>query len=394
MKYSMALCYLTHDHPDVVREVFDNSLEAYASHGIDVFIYDDSESELTREIVSEYINKGYKNLYYVDAHGVEGADHKYLLIMQGAGLPKDYDYIWPCKDRVYFSSSYLDRLCEAVDEGNDIIMGLTEDSRCEIVSCVYKTYYTDPCEFYRKYGVFSTNWECTIRKRETMLDPVDWDLYREKYGVDEFCNFNQSVSLFARIAEMDSFKARICRFGDDERFISKKVTSHWGSQLFGLWIDKWIAANYRLPEIYDSYKMQVVKSQTNVYELFGSLEMMILYRDKGQYDMEVYEKYRDIWPFITDISPECLRLVAAGDDDRAIKYALRDFEDSVKQGNFDRAYWYLKDNTWFKSVYGEAKFGIICHYFWLYGSQMNVEGKSNVFDGIGSLDDLFAVHMK
>ena len=77
-----------------------------------------------------------------------------------------------------------------------------------------------------------------------------------------------------------------------------------------------------------------------------------------------------------------------------IKYALRDFEDSVKQGNFDRAYWYLKDNTWFKIVYGEAKFGIICHYFWLYGSQMNVEGKSNVFDGIGSLDDLFAVHMK
>ena len=51
MKYSVALCYLTHNHPDVIREVFDNSLNAYSSHGIDVFVYDDSDDEQTRNIV-------------------------------------------------------------------------------------------------------------------------------------------------------------------------------------------------------------------------------------------------------------------------------------------------------------------------------------------------------
>ncbi len=388
MKYSVALCYLTHNHPDVIREVFDNSLNAYSSHGIDVFVYDDSDDEQTRNIVCEYIEKGYENLYYVDAHGVEGGDHKYLLVMQGAGLPKDYDYIWPCKDRVYFSSAYLDRLCEALDEDNDVVMGLSEDVRCEIVPCVYKDYYTDPGEFYRKYALFSTNWECTIRKRTTMLDPIDWDYYREKYGVNEHCNFNQPISLYARIAEMESFRVRVCRFGNDDRYISDKVTSHWEGILFELWIERWVSANYRLPGIYDDLKAEAIKSQTNVYELFGSLELMIRYNMDNLFTKEVYEKYRNIWHFVTDLAPECLEMVAEGRVDDATGFLIDDLKKTINEGNYNKAYWYLKTNPWFKHVFSEKEYGILNHFFWLYGSQMFVYGKSNVFDGVSSLEDI------
>jgi cellulose synthase/poly-beta-1,6-N-acetylglucosamine synthase-like glycosyltransferase len=89
MKSSVALCYLTHNHPDVIQEVFENALDEYKSHGIDVFIYDDSDDDKTKDIVSAYMEKGYENLYYVDSHGLVNGDHKYLVVIQGAGLPKE-----------------------------------------------------------------------------------------------------------------------------------------------------------------------------------------------------------------------------------------------------------------------------------------------------------------
>ena len=388
MKSSVALCYLTHNHPDVIQEVFENALDEYRSHGIDVFIYDDSDDDKTKELTVEYMAKGYENLYYVDAHGLVNGDHKYLVVIKGAGLPKEYDYIWPCKDRVWFSGNFLDKLCEGMDEGNDVVFGLSEDSRWETLSCVYKAYYTDAGEFYRKYASFSTNWECLIRKRETMLDPIDWDFYREKYGVDENCNFNQTLTLYIRISEMDSFKAKICRFGENDRMISEKAFSAWNQKLFELWIDKWVSANFRLPSIYDKYKAAAIKSETNHPELFGALDRLMTFRMEGRLTPEIYEKYKDVWHFVTDIDPACIEMIAKGDDTGAVLNIINDFENSIKEHKFGRAWWLLASNNWLEQHYGKEKFAVLSYYFWLYRNQTLIDGDSKVFDGVNSIDDI------
>ena len=39
MTHNIACCYLTHNHPHVVKEVLDEVLDYYNENGIDIYIY-------------------------------------------------------------------------------------------------------------------------------------------------------------------------------------------------------------------------------------------------------------------------------------------------------------------------------------------------------------------
>ena len=388
MKYSLACCYLTHNHPEVVKEILDRCLKAYADHDIDICMYDDSDDDATKNLVEQYIAEGASNLYYVDIHEAQSGDHKHYLLMQGYGLPKDYDYIWPSKDRVCFESSYLDNLCAAIDEGHDVIIGNCEGSRWDVGINVLQDVYNDPVEFYRKYAVVSTNWEALIRKRDTMLNPIDWAEYEKKYKVGGDCNFNQTITLFARLSEMKKCSMRICRYTYEERFISQLDHSSWGNMLFELWIDRWVSANFSLPNIYDKYKAEAIKSETNLTELFGSVERFIYFKEDGLYNKEIFEKYKDIWPFVTEIPPQYLRMIADNDYAGAIKGTIDDFERCFANNDFPKAWWMIAANTWFKTVYDEKTYGLLVECFNQYRRDMMRFGRSSVFEGVNSIQTL------
>ena len=158
MKYSVACCLLTHNHPDIVKEILDRCLDIYSDHGVDICIYDDSGDCSTKELIADYISDGALNLYYVDICNAINGDHKFYLLLQGYGLPKEYDYIWPCKDRICFGASYMDRLCASIDEGHDVVIGYNESTRWDVGVKVLQSVYTDPVEFYRLYAAASTDW--------------------------------------------------------------------------------------------------------------------------------------------------------------------------------------------------------------------------------------------
>ena len=388
MKYSLACCFLTHDHPDVVKEILDRCLKVYEDHGVDICMYDDSDDDTTRTLVDEYISAGATNLYYVDIHEAINGDHKYYLLMQGYGLPKDYDYIWPSKDRVCFEFTYLDKVCEAIDEGHDVIIGNCELSRWDVGINVLQDVYTEPTEFYRKYSWVSTNWEALIRKRNTMLKPVNWGEYEKKYNIGASCPFNQTITLFARLSELESSSIKICRYEYEEIFISQKYHSAWGNVMFELWIDKWVSANFSLPAVYDKYKSEAIKAETNLDELFGSVERFILYKEDGLYNRAIFDKYKDIWPFVTEIPPEYLRMIADDDYSGAIKGTINDFEQCFVSRDFPKAWWIISANPWLNKVYNEKMYSVLVAYFNQYRKDMMRFGSSAVFDGINSIQNL------
>ena len=123
MKNKVACCYLTHEHPEVVDEVLDAVCEEYGKRGIDIYVYDSSEDDDTKEVVEKYVSKGLCDLYYVPIQftkGKNGGNEKYLYVLSGFGLEGDYDYIWPSKDRCWYSGNTLDEICAAIDEDHDI----------------------------------------------------------------------------------------------------------------------------------------------------------------------------------------------------------------------------------------------------------------------------------
>lgn len=388
MKYSVACCYMTHNHPDVVEEILSRSIKDYANHGIDICICDDSDNDKTMLLTQEFQNKGFDNLYYVDSHIAEDAIYKYLLIMDSTILPKDYDYIWLCKDRVCFTDSYLDILCTEIDEGHDVILGTNEAQRSDVGVCVMQKTFTNPVEFYRLYGAHSTNWETLILNNNTFLKTINWDAYYSKFNAKEKRNFIQPLLLFTRLSEMDHCSIYISRYGLNDRFISNKTGSSWGNVMFELWIDYWVAANFSLPSIYDKYKAEVIKSETNLSELFGSVERMIVFHKNNLYNREIFEKYRTMWSFVSDIPVDVLELIADGDYNKALIRTIEDFENSFATHDFKRAWWLIAGNTWFKEYYDTTTYGLLVMCFNKYRENMQHIGASAVFDGVSSIDEL------
>ena len=387
MKNSIACCYLTHNHVEAMSEVLDRCLTTYAAHGIDICIYDDSDDDSTKNMVSSIISNGASNIYYVDAHWALSGTHKHLRVLQGYGLPKDYDYIWPCKDRVCFGEPFLEDLCKAIDEGHDVIIGANEYARWDVGEKVLQNVYTNPVEFYRLYTVMSTNWESLIIKRSTMSDPIDWDAYRQIYNISENNSFCQTLSLFVRLSEMDVCSIRVCRY-TDERFISDKATTSWRHQIFEVWIDRWVAANFSLPSIYDKYKSEAIKSETNISELFGSVEGMITLHNNEIYSVSVFEKYKNIWPFVTEIPLNHLEMIAHGDYQTVVIETIKSFEQSFVDNDFKKAWWLISANSFFRNYYDDRTFRILVGCFNQYRRDMMKNGSSAIFAGIRSLQDL------
>ncbi len=388
MKNSLAICYLTHDHPDIVKDILDRSLADCEAHGIDVYYYDDSNNDDTLKLIEQYREEGHDNLFRVDIHEAVNADHKMLLIMQGKGLLRDYDYIWPIKDRVCFTSAYLDKICEALDKDPDVIMGCNEGQRWDVSRVFNKEEYTDPVQFYRDYCFFATNWESTIRRRSTMLTPIDWERYTRDYSISPNNPFNQLVTTFVRFSELDGISARIVHYEPDERYIAPFGGSSWRNVMFELWIDKWTAANFSLPSIYDPYKLEVIKSETNLFEVMGSVEWMMKFHEDGFFTKEVVDKYRNVWPVITDIPVKWLELITESRYEDVIREVLNDFDKALAEHDYHHAHWLIASNTWFEQMYEKNVYSLLCKCFIKFREDMLTTGYSEVFDGIGSVEDI------
>ncbi len=378
MKSKVACCYFTHNHDEIIRSVIEHCYKVYAKHEIDICVYDDSDDEKTEKVIEEYRENGASNVYYVDAHLAEGANNKMFLLMNGYGLPGIYDYIWPVKDRLCFEDSYLDRLCEKIDEGHDVVLGMNEWQRWDISLPVKRDYYFDPVLFYRDYGFFITNWECTIRKIGTMLSPVDWTNYSEAYDI-QFNPFNQLISLFARAAEMDDFSAAICRYDQNERFFAPGGHSGWENEAFNLWIDKWVSANYMLPNVYDPYKTKVIKDETNLRDIFGSVANMINYREKNIYNRDIFIKYRNMWAMLTDVPLRDLELIADGSFEEVFVNTLGEMEKAMEDEDFAKARYLFVGNAWFKDLFDEDTYNDLFRRFNEYTYDILSKGESKAF---------------
>ncbi len=386
----IAYCYMAHNNVDYAKDILERSIQKYALHGIDIYVYDDSVDLSIYELVDSYLKRGAQNITYVDMRFVKNSDEKILAVMNGYGLNGEYDYVWPVKERVCFSDSHLDRLLFELGNGPDVVIGMDPKRRWNSDREFSRLLYDSPVDFYRDYGFYATNWEMLCFKVETLVRHTDFSIYEKIYQTEGSIPFFIFTWLFERLAEISGPQMVFCPYENDDLYICPGATSSWWDVLFSLWIDKWVAANYSLPSIYDPYKVEVIKSLTNLTDKFGSVEQMMNYHAQGLYTIEVFKKYESMWPFITEIPVEWLRLIAEDDYDSVIRLAIADFEKSLRNKNYNRAHWLMFSNQWFSRVYGEQKYYALLAALYCFYDQMIKTGHSDAFDGLETIDDIVA----
>lgn len=387
MDKTIASCYLTHNHPDVIDLVLENMCELYTSKGIDIYIYDSSPDDLTENVVKKYQEQGFDRLFYVDVRFIDGCDEKMLYILQGKGLNKHYDYIWPTKDRCFFVGDALDKIVESVNDDYDLVFALDEKDRWELRNPKYKDVYDDPVEFFSHYGQLTTNWEAVIRKTSTLLDDVDWEEYSEKYKLGKN-SFNQTITLFAKLSELDECRIRVIHHETNEKANCVLASSSWWDRLLKIWVDEWIAAIFMLPAIYDAHKLAIVKSELGLPALFGSTNTIVYLRNSGQLTPERYEQLKSMWSMITDYPLEYLEMIVRGEEQELFSMILDRFHNDLRDGNYEDAYYIFMANPWIKQTMSDEDYKDLEFCFVVYKNEINKKGYSVLFNDVDSLSEL------
>ena len=304
---NVAICVATYMHPEVVEDVLNKAIDLYKRKEIDVYYYDSSSNEKTKNIVEGYINKGYDNLYYIQLPSEVPVDDKLSMIFAGEGQKKEYKYLWPVKDRVYFNESTLEQVEEAMNEQYDaILLGVLP---CFAHPIVEDRIYTDVAEFYLDWGYMATSLDVNIYRIDTVLKDFD---RKNMEGYDK--NFTHFTVLFENI--VDGMRIKLLKNKGITAINSRLGQSTWTKKVFSIWKNDWIYVNEILPERYNKHKSNVIKQAGKLPWIFGTVDILIKYHELGILVPDNLEEILKDWDKVSDISKDKVIAIANNRYDR------------------------------------------------------------------------------
>ena len=234
-----------------------------------------------------------------------------------------------------------------------------------------------------------------IRKTSTMVDGINWETYDSQYGVNPDNNFNQTVSLFARLSELDEYSIKVIHHEPTDKLYSSLVQSMWRGQILKVWIDTWIPAIFKLPAIYDPYKMQIIKAELGLAPLFGSVDSVIEMHNSGQLDQNRFAQLEPSWAMFTDLPLEYAKAVVNDKADKSFfESIVNEFLQTFADKDYVKAHRLFTSNNWLSQVMNENNYADLVVCFGVYKSEMNEKGYSLLFDGVSSIDELLGKYYR
>lgn len=306
----IAVCIPTYGHPQVVEDVLGKCIQDYHALGIDIYYYDSSKDEETYNVIKRYQEMGFENLFYHKISSELGVEKKVELIYEGYGLEKEYDYIWPVKDRSYCPKATLSQIMDAAEEGYDaIFLGVTNMGNGVQVET---TTYVDAAAFYRDWGWLSTSLDVIIYNRRSLLDHFNKEEFEKQVIYDYNIYWCPIVLFYNKILEIENLRIRLLRNHEITTCASSLGNSSWTKDTFKIWQEYWIKANMGLPACYDSHKEAVIKEATSLPWILGSTQPLIKLHKEGILTLEVYEQIKEDWTKVSNVPLETVYQIAAG----------------------------------------------------------------------------------
>lgn len=303
----LAVCVPTYNHPDVVDDVLSKSIRYYYEMGVDVYYYDTSADDKTKDVIEKYQNQGYDNLYHIALAPENDYNDKIYSIMTGQGRQTKYEYVWPVKDRVFATPDCLRIIMESLNSGYELVFTgvLNADNQPDYPAVTYSS----PVNFYHDWGWLATSLHSTIYS-ETFASFAKEEWRKQK---EEYRNCHELfVFIFDCLAGNPNMRVRVLREAKI-RFLESPISkSMWLSDPFRIWKDCWIAANEALPACYNSQKAYVIKITASLPHLLGSIERLLEFHEAKILNSKTIVSVENQWEKVSDIPVYVLRDIAYG----------------------------------------------------------------------------------
>lgn len=392
MKKNIACCYLTHNHPDVVKYVLNTVQKYYDQYGVDIYIYDSSTNSDTRDIVDRMIAEGAGNLFYVKVDDKIGGDGKMLQVLKEYGIKKSYDYIWPNKDRSYVFEKTIKKIQDVSQKKYDGILIETwnpiETDRIE-----HKQDY-DKVEFFGTFGWLVNSWEAVLFSTKMLSYIKDWDKFEQRYHLGSDNCFNQSMVFFGGLDLVENARVGLVSFEDVELRNCNLASSAWGNDIFDVWGENWPEAIERLPSCYDKYKKKVIKDQGMHPAVFGSVDNLISLKEKGILTYKVWENIKERWSILSDIPQQEVVAILEGRYDWLILEVYNKLNNTLKKKKYDTAYFIFTTTSYFKAILSYKDYWILKTCFDIYCYEIRSGIENGLMYQVESCEDLIWKYQK
>lgn len=280
----VAMCIPTYGRSKVVEEMLCRCARYYIELGLDIYIYDSSEDDDTREVVEKYADK-LRNIYYVKMPSDMHANMKVFKIFQQYNMKRRYDFIWLCGDAWQFSKRLIESVVSQLDTQYDMI-----EVNVAAVETVGTRVYTDYNEYLKDCAWHLSLFGAVILNVQTMLENVDWEYFEKKYNDNILIYYSHVGFYFERLAEKKEFKALHIRFnpgwGRTSRF---RKQAAWYRNTFFVVCNGWISTIEALPDCYTTKEQTILSLGVN--SQFKDETRFLELRAHKVYDWKSYKSY-------------------------------------------------------------------------------------------------------
>lgn len=382
-KSQIAFCIATYRHADIINEVFGIYAELYKKYGIDIYVYDSSEDDDTARVVKEYQNLGCDNIFYIRIDPKDNVDEKLIKIFSGYGLNKEYQYIWPVKDRTIISEVAIQNILLEVEKNFDAIM-LGWYKYPGIWECggEKREIYNDADLFFDAWGWLASSLDVTLFSYNSLLKNIDWKNFKEKYFFDNHNGFDHYTVLFDRLANLKKVNVRV--LSGEGIFIQnpKQTGSSWEEQVFHVWPVCFAQVTRAFPDCYNAYKEKVIKQACMLPWILGSNDRLIELSQKQILNQERFDAMRGRWEECTDLDEDEVGLIFNNKYQELADVLINKLNKLLEQKKYKDAQFLILRNKWLDLFWTDDTYEILQICFKIHA----LEKGENVLGGI--LEDI------
>lgn len=302
----MAVCIPTYERPEVVEDVLQHCAGVYRRYGLDVYYYDSSRDNRTKEVIESFQCAGYDNLHYI---WVDPEMNKVDLVFAMDGIQKEYEYMWYLRDRCWCEEKTLQLIYKAMEEEHDLIfldVGHPDEAE-ELLIC------NDADTFYHRCGDYATSMDAALYNVKTMLkDDFSLEGFKAKYDGEYSKSFQHFLTIFEQLSRKQ--KPDICLLSGKNMGIvhSRKGGSTWSDKRLEIWAKHWVQANEALPDCYTD-RGDIIKRTASFPWILGDVNHLVKLHDEEILTPEYFEEIKEYWKKVSDIPVQVLRKIAYGE---------------------------------------------------------------------------------
>lgn len=289
--YNLGLVLITANRPMLVQEYISNIIDSLKNYNIALYIIDGSKDDSTKKVASEFDSP---NIFYLCQptlsftqrvfYGLHCCNAKYACVTGDAKL---------------LLVNCLNYLFSLMEKQYDIIILSYRDNK----RIIKKEYY-DIVDYFRDNCWDATLFGTVFIKKYAFREMVIEE-YPEKFKDNLF---PQILYYFNGYLEKNNFLGYY--EGTPIITISKNTISSW-NDILSVFGRQWVECIALLDKKYDPYKNDVILD----HGIYSSLEFGRNFgfhrlRANGKIDQEIFEKYKDILPIITNVNIQKIKKIS------------------------------------------------------------------------------------